>query len=402
MPAALLGLAAGAVAAVTLTGPQPPPAATPRPMVEEATFEVASQGHTLPATGEAGPDAEALGVEAAVVWTSGGLPEGLAAAVAALPEVAQATVVTGDPQELTSVTGADGVAAAGLPEGVVVPLDVLGIDPQGYAAFVAPSARPLVAALRPGEALLSDTAADLRGVGAGAVLTLAGGTVLTVAGAVSDVAASGAEVLVHAGDEVVATPRFVLVVPAAAREALETAVREAAPGARALRVRGLGETPFLRHGDAVLTLAAVKATFGEFAYRDLAGRDIAQLGGWAEANLATTDLPLLGTVRCHQAVVPALEAVAEQLVAEGLTRGQVNPGPGDGCHAARRIAPGAAVSRHAWGIALDLHAASNPTGAPGHQDPRVVEAFRDHGFTWGGEWLVPDPAHFEYVGPPPG
>jgi len=24
------------------------------------------------------------------------------------------------------------------------------------------------------------------------------------------------------------------------------------------------------------------------------------------------------------------------------------------------------------------------------------------GFTWGGRWLVPDPAHFEYLRPPAG
>jgi hypothetical protein len=34
------------------------------------------------------------------------------------------------------------------------------------------------------------------------------------------------------------------------------------------------------------------------------------------------------------------------------------------------------------------------------QDPRLVEIFQQWGFTWGGQWLVSDPAHFEYVRPP--
>ncbi|MGI9016306.1 MAG: M15 family metallopeptidase [Euzebya sp.] len=27
----------------------------------------------------------------------------------------------------------------------------------------------------------------------------------------------------------------------------------------------------------------------------------------------------------------------------------------------------------------------------------MVQIMRDHGFTWGGTWLVPDPAHYEVI-----
>ena len=71
-----------------------------------------------------------------------------------------------------------------------------------------------------------------------------------------------------------------------------------------------------------------------------------------------------------------------------------------GCHASRLIAPDGAASRHAWGIAVDLNADANQHGQPSVQDPRLIETMARWGFTWGGFWLVPDPMHFEYVGPP--
>jgi hypothetical protein len=57
------------------------------------------------------------------------------------------------------------------------------------------------------------------------------------------------------------------------------------------------------------------------------------------------------------------------------------------------------LSRHAWGVAIDLNFGENSTGAADLQDPRLVEVMERWGFTWGGRWLVPDPAHFEYVAP---
>ena len=64
------------------------------------------------------------------------------------------------------------------------------------------------------------------------------------------------------------------------------------------------------------------------------------------------------------------------------------------------INPGGDLSRHAWGAAVDLNYAKNPTGTASGQDPRLVAVMERWGFTWGGGWLVPDPSHFEYVRPP--
>lgn len=69
----------------------------------------------------------------------------------------------------------------------------------------------------------------------------------------------------------------------------------------------------------------------------------------------------------------------------------------NGCFNARFVnrSPGAMISHHAWGIAIDLNLAGNAFGQPPHQDPRLVEVMRREGFVWGGRFLVPDGMHFE-------
>ena len=57
------------------------------------------------------------------------------------------------------------------------------------------------------------------------------------------------------------------------------------------------------------------------------------------------------------------------------------------------------LSRHTWGAAIDLNPSDNPYGGAPHMDQRVIDAFVRHGFVWGGTFLIPDPMHFEYVGP---
>jgi hypothetical protein len=58
------------------------------------------------------------------------------------------------------------------------------------------------------------------------------------------------------------------------------------------------------------------------------------------------------------------------------------------------------VSHHAWGIAIDINVDGDPRGDFATQDQRLVDAMAAQGFTWGGDWLFPDPAHYELVPTP--
>jgi hypothetical protein len=51
-------------------------------------------------------------------------------------------------------------------------------------------------------------------------------------------------------------------------------------------------------------------------------------------------------------------------------------------------------------MAFDINTATNAQGAVPQMNCDVVRIFRKHGFAWGGNFLMPDGMHFEYVGEP--
>jgi hypothetical protein len=101
-------------------------------------------------------------------------------------------------------------------------------------------------------------------------------------------------------------------------------------------------------------------------------------------------------LQCHKLIAPHLLAALQDLEREGLTSLLETF---DGCWVPRHMHwdPGASLSSHSWGIALDLNAAHFPYGSAKHQHPRLVAAFTGRGFQAGETWHTPDPMHFEYA-----
>lgn len=322
------------------------------------------------------PAAETDPGDVLLVWVPGGLPEGLAERVRSLPAVRDLTVVLGDT-----------IPASGIVDGFDVPIEAVALDCETWRAFE-PAHAEAVCALAEGEALVGSTAAARRDAER---LTIGDGHVVRVVGVVPDEAVGAAELVLPASGAApagVRVPRYLLLTHDGDRAGLEAAIRAAAPGAR-MRVRAPGEVPFLRHADVVLPQSLVKASFGEFgARRNGAGLELDP--GWRAANLETVELPVVGQVTCHRAIVPALRGALAEIDGAGLIR-RVDRSA-TGCWNPRPIAGTDQPSRHAWGVALDI--------VPAPTDPRVVEVFDRWGFTWGGEWLTPDPVHFEYLRPP--
>jgi D-alanyl-D-alanine carboxypeptidase len=380
---AVAGLALGAVSMLAMgdavrAGEEPAP---PRAKIAEETAVPTAPGDPV-----------------VLVWTPDGLPPGFGAAVANLPEVEQVSEVLGDSVRMASSHGADGSAVEEFRDGWVVALDALAVDPMTYAAFLPKGAGATVEALAPGQAILGATSAQLRRVSVGASIGLDTGEHVRVVAVLDDALVGGAELVVARGSlSGVQTPRFLLVEHRGARAQVEGAIRRLLPAGEAVRFRAPGETPLLRHGDAVLSQAEVKARFGEFAFRPGRGRDIEIDPAWERANIVTADLPLLGRVRCHRAIADEFRAVLADLEQRNL--GYLVAADGfSGCYVPRLVDPGGALSRHAWGIAADINWPKNPEGQLGNQDERLISAFTERGFAWGGPWLVPDPAHFEWVG----
>ncbi len=330
-----------------------------------------------------------------LVWTAGGLPAGLADHVRALDGVTRSTVVRGDETPLFASRDADGRLVDRTELGWHLPLDTLAIDPAGYAPFLPPGAAATVRALTPGQVLLTESSARLRRLGVGARLRL-GGHDLTVGGIIGDADGAGAELLVTTADADrlgVTTERYLLVAHTGDRDALQRAIAAPLDGG-AVRFRSPTETLWLRHGDAVDPPLVLKQALGEFAIRDGTGRDVEIDPAWVARSIVTATVPVLGRVTCHRDVLPVLEEVMGELEQDGLTH-LVDPETYAGCFVARRTAPGQPLSHHAWGAAFDLNVGGNPRGSFSTQDPRLVEALTRRGFTWGGTWLVPDPAHYE-------
>lgn len=145
-------------------------------------------------------------------------------------------------------------------------------------------------------------------------------------------------------------------------------------------------------GDDPATLAA----FEPFRYTDGDGGVIRVDPGWVQEHIVTAEVPVLGRITCHRELMAPLRAALQRVVDEGLAD-RVDPDDQGGCFAPRHIDRNtdANLSMHAWGLAVDVNVSSNPLGAAPQQDPGVVAAFEEAGFTWGGRWRRPDGMHFE-------
>jgi len=143
----------------------------------------------------------------------------------------------------------------------------------------------------------------------------------------------------------------------------------------------------------VLPTALVKEMFGDFQIKERDGVWITTEPEWREENIQNKRMPILGITRCHRLMWEPLESALNQILEEGLEEYLIIEEwrSSGGCYAPRRINrfdAGGSISRHAWGIAIDINTKS---GYP----PRVVEIFNDWGFAWGGTWTSPDEMHFE-------
>ena len=331
-----------------------------------------------------------------LAWSPGGLPDGFAETIAATPGVNAITVVrSGNVGVARAWTGL-GTEVYKSQQGYSVPLETMVLDLGSYGPFVPPDQADLFASLGPGEILLGSTAARFRGIGVGGRLELLDGTQLTVRAVVDDALIGGGELAIAATSPVaglVPVDRYVLAMYQGPRTVFEAAA-DAAAGERAVRVRQQGEAPFLRHADAVRPQIAIKEIFGEFFFQPQTGGAIYREAAWVERNIVLADVPLLGEFKCHRVLIPPLVGAMEQLITEGLAF-LIDAEAFRGCDNGRMIGGGRTLSRHSWGAAVDLNYLLDIAA-----DPRLIRVMEQWGFTSGHTWLISDPGHFEYYGPP--
>ena len=381
------GMAAGYSAVLALGGAPIEPSDTPSPGPMEATRTPPSSTATPEASTTTTTTIPEPTLETYLIWASGGLPPGLAEGL--LGSFGEVTVVKGDMVEMAG------------PESWLIPLDALAFDSETVGPFDPAAA---VSSLAPGQVVLSESSAALRGTGPNDEMTI-GDATFQVAAVVPDAEVAAAEVVFRTDDPElpVQTDRYALVRTDLSRPEFEREVRALHDGGAPLRIRTSEETPWLRHGDAVLPQVYIKEALGEFSYTDATGTTFEQHSGFRQRWIVTADVPLLGQVTCHETVVEMLTGAMDQLSDEGLGH-LVDASGHRGCWNPRLIrsvsGEPSGLSRHSWGAAVDLNATTNPLGSAGDQDERLVDVMEAWGFTWGGDWVVPDPMHFEYGRPP--
>ena len=141
-------------------------------------------------------------------------------------------------------------------------------------------------------------------------------------------------------------------------------------------------------------------------YGDMFGRSVADV----RADLVSWRIPGGEVIQVHERALPAFQQVTANLAAEsakGNTYAISDPYTWG--YAARTVSNSYGISRHTFGISVDINSHTNPYQAGPFEEGEdftsnmpvwFVQAWRDAGFCWGGDWKdFKDPMHFSWQGP---
>jgi len=154
-------------------------------------------------------------------------------------------------------------------------------------------------------------------------------------------------------------------------------------------------------GIDIKTTGQFLAEYGKFSYKEVGGGRILVDTKWIASNMVTRNFPVIGAHTVHARCVDDITRI--MIIIESITRASLLPiVHWDGCWVPRHKGWSSkrGLSLHSWGCAIDLNARTNCMGTPGNQDMRIVEAFEEVGWFWGGRWSKRncDPMHFQRAG----
>lgn len=270
---------------------------------------------------------------------------------------------------------------------------------------------PVAAAVAAGQVVLSRTSADLRGAQVGDTLDLIardGNARRFVLGHIAADADIGGAELVMSNDQadVLGAERVTRVVIFGQLDRAAVAAALLAEGlvdGEGVRIN-TSWNPF--NPDSLLSSTQTKVLLGEFDYRINGNGGLSLDPDWVAANVQRVNFTTIGIrASCHRAIVADLQAALDEVAAAGLgwAIDLASTNSIGGCYNPRYSTVSASigsVSRHAWAMAIDMNITTNGQGRVPRMDCRVVRIFRKHHFAWGGNFLVSDGMHFEWVGEP--
>ena len=138
--------------------------------------------------------------------------------------------------------------------------------------------------------------------------------------------------------------------------------------------------------------------YGAIEYVDLPRGFVKIVNDFETKYLVKVRLPITGKmVRCHKSMANPLIKVLDEIV----SRSQYDPeyeyiyDIQIWCPRHMWYLSTKPLSRHAFGLAVDINPSDNLPGTDGTVPPGIVDLFESNGFTWGGRWKKKDPMHFE-------
>lgn len=340
----------------------------------------------------------AIGLPTLSITTNRNLLPQVAAVARALPQVVGVAEIREATRWLDSWNETDQPANRP-PPGFQIPIDVGSIDPAEYQTLFPEGEAGQFRDLPADAAIISRTAAGLRGIQKDGYLLVQGRN-LRVVGVVDDELTRNHEVMVNnqTGDSLgTGQSRYLEVMLGSFDDAPKVAreLRKLIPPTVQARIRGPLNSGF-GDGGRLLSLGAIKATFGEFPAQTGRGTNIVIPQEWIDSRTAVESVPLLGEFRCNKDLFPQLRGAIADIEREKLSY-LINSSDFGGCFSARFTRSGDNLSRHAWGIGVDFNVQDNLMGQTPRMDPQIVKIMEDWGFSWGGDWTIPDGMHFEYV-----
>ncbi len=292
------------------------------------------------------------------------------------------------------------------PAGYQIPMGLTVVPAEAAAAVMSPA---VAVVLAEGDVVLGATSAGLRGAQVGDVLELldpVGSAVPFVIGRIAaDHEIGGAELVMRseeAGRLGVTTNTRMIVYGFDSREAINAALAAQGLVRAGVRISRSWDVP---SPDSTLGIAATKAIGGEFAFRLRSDGEVSLEPSWVAAHISDRIAYEGVRVRanCNNAIVAAIQGALNEVAATGLAGAidTANTNTFGGCFYPRlnRVTGNLGfLSRHSWGMALDMNTTQNPQGRAPRLDCGVVRIFRRWGFAWGGNFVNPDGMHFEFVG----
>lgn len=141
-------------------------------------------------------------------------------------------------------------------------------------------------------------------------------------------------------------------------------------------------------------LMEIEDIFGRLEWEEAEGGFVVLTNDWADRNLITTRLPIVGKTQVHKKLAGVFRDVLGEIDMARLGEEIKQWGVWSTRH--KMHSPSRGLSSHSWAIACDINWAENPVGREGKMHPQIVQAFESRGFRWGGRWRTRDDMHFQY------